>query len=104
MVYTSPMATGEGTENGKAWRFLTNHGHVFLELASNPDVRISELSDLVGITERAVVRILRDLESDGYVEVIREGRRNRYRVHANLPMRHPNLRDHAVGELVKALG
>lgn len=71
------------------WTFLTNHAHVWLCLARNPDLRLRDLAEQVGITERAVHRIVHDLAEDGYVEVHREGRRNHYRLCTDRPMRHP---------------
>lgn len=71
------------------WTFLTNHGHVLLCIAREPEIRVRELADRVGITERAVQRIVADLEGAGYVSRVREGRRNRYEVHDELPLRHP---------------
>ena len=87
----------------KGWRFLTNHGHVFLVIAGDGDLRIRDIADMVGITERAAHSIVQDLVEEGYVSVIKEGRRNRYEVHPELPFRHPNLRDHDIGEIVHIL-
>ena len=94
------MATAE---QPKTWRFLTNHAHVFLVISKDPEVRVRDIADIVGITERAAHAILQDLVDEGYVTVIKEGRRNSYEVHPELPFRHPSLRDHDVGEIVKAL-
>lgn len=94
------MATSERT---KTWTFLTNHAHVLLAIAQDPEQRIRDIADVVGITERAAHAILQDLVDDGYVTVIKEGRRNSYEVHPELPFRHPSLRDHGIGEIVKVL-
>lgn len=72
-----------------AWTFLTNHAHVLVCIARDPDARLRDLAESVGITERAVHRIVRDLSEEGYVEVSREGRRNHYRVVPGLHLRHP---------------
>ncbi|MFN9999563.1 MAG: helix-turn-helix transcriptional regulator [bacterium] len=85
------------------WTFLTNHGHVLLCLARAPDRRIRELAEDVGITERAVQRILRDLTDGGYLSVEKEGRRNHYVVRDEAPLRHPVVARHTVGELLGAL-
>ncbi len=85
------------------WTFLTNHGHVLLCLARAPDRRIRELAEDVGITERAVQRILRDLTDGGYLSVEKEGRRNHYVVRDEAPLRHPVEARHTVGELLGAL-
>jgi DNA-binding Lrp family transcriptional regulator len=71
------------------WTFFTNHAHVLFCIARNPEVRLREVAVRVGITERAVQRIVTDLEAAGYLTVMKEGRRNHYRIHAELPLRHP---------------
>ena len=85
------------------WTLLTNHGHVLIHLGRHPDARISELSDAVGITERAAQRIVADLVAAGYVERERVGRRNRYSLRPDARFRHPLERDHQVGVLLAAL-
>lgn len=82
------------------WTFLSNHAHVFLAIARDPEVRLRDVADLVGITERAVQRIVADLEAGGYLTRERTGRRNRYRLHPNLPLRHPIEQHRTVGDLV----
>ena len=86
------------------WTFLTNHAHVLVCLAEEPDVRGRDIATRVGITERAAQAIVADLVADGYVTRTREGRRNRYRVHPDAPLRHPLEHDHSVGELLVTLG
>lgn len=78
------LGNDEGT-----WTFLTNHAHVLVCLARDPSMRLRDLADAIGITERAVHRIIVELEEAGYVSRAREGRRNRYVVHASKPFRHP---------------
>ena len=85
------------------WTFLTNHAHVLLCLAADPAIRVRDVADDVGITERATLRILHDLVQAGYVSTERVGRRNRYRLRLDEPMRHPMERSRAVGMLVEAL-
>lgn len=87
-----------------SWTFLTNHAHVLVCLARDRDVRLRDVADQVGITERAAQLILADLVDEGYVSRARVGRRNRYEVHPDLPLRHPLERDHLVGELLRTLG
>jgi DNA-binding Lrp family transcriptional regulator len=82
------------------WTFISNHGHVLLAVAAEPDVRMRDLADRIGITERAVQLILNDLVDGGYVERTRVGRRNTYRVVAGRPFRHPAEAGHTVDELV----
>lgn len=90
-------------EPRSSWTFLTNHGHVLVCIATNPDVRISEIADQVGIGERAAQGIVTDLVEGGYVTRTKVGRRNRYSVNPELPLRHPLERDHQVGELLRAV-
>ena len=85
------------------WTFLTNHLHVLACLARNPELRIRDIADLIGITERATVQILSQLEASGYLTKTRVGRRNRYTVHAELPLRHPLQSGHQVGELLRVI-
>src|SRR5262249_20644744 len=82
------------------WTFLTNHTHVLLCIARDPDLRMRDVAELVGITERAVQRIVAELEEAGYVERLRNGRRNRYEVRSNLPLRHPIERPERVSSLI----
>lgn len=71
------------------WTFFTNHAHVLFCVCSEPTLRIRDLALRVGITERAVQRILAELEQDGYLTHAREGRRNVYKIHEEMPLRHP---------------
>lgn len=86
------------------WTFLTNHAHVLVCIAEEPDVRGRDIADRVGITERAAQAIVADLVADGYVTREREGRRNRYEIHPNERLRHPLEHEHTVGELLVMLG
>lgn len=72
-----------------AWTFLTNHAHVLLCIAKMPHLRMRDLAELVGITERAVQRIIADLTKEGYVEIERRGRCNTYITHGDVCLRHP---------------
>ena len=85
------------------WTFLTNHGHVLVCIAEEPDIRGRDVAARVGITERAAQSIIADLVADGYVTRNREGRRNRYVIHHDSPLRHPVESDHTVGELLDML-
>jgi DNA-binding MarR family transcriptional regulator len=85
------------------WTFLTNHAHVLLCVTKDPSTRMRDVADAVGITERAAQRIVAELVEAGYLEREREGRRNRYRVHSELPLRHPLENDHAVGTILRVL-
>ena len=85
------------------WLFLSNHGNVLLCIARDPRIRISEISDKVGIGERAAQKIVADLVANGYVVRTREGRRNRYEINPHAHLRHPLFADLEVGALVDAL-
>ena len=82
------------------WRLITNHGHVLLTVATTPDARVSEIAARVGITTRATLGILDDLEAAGYVRRTKVGRRNHYAVDGHRPFRHPAAASHEVGELL----
>ena len=86
------------------WTFLTNHAHVLLCVAENPNVRLRDVAAQVGITERAAQRIVTELEEAGYLERERDGRRNIYRLNTGMPLRHPLDRDHRIGELLTTFG
>lgn len=79
---------------------LTNHAHVLVCIARDPTMRLREIADCVGITERAAHRIVCELESAGYVTRRREGRRNSYELHPDLPLRHDLERSTDVGTLL----
>jgi len=71
------------------WSFLTNHSHVLLCISDDPDITVRDLARLVGITERAVMRIIGELDEGGVITRTREGRRNHYTITGDLPLRHP---------------
>ena len=85
---------------GGAWTFLTNHAHVLLCIADDPDIRLRDIATRVGITERAAQKIVADLSTDGYVSVTRMGRRNQYRIISGKRFRHPLESQHEVSELL----
>ena len=76
---------------------------MLLCLHRNSRARLRDIAETVGITERAAQRIVSDLVEGGYVSRQREGRRNRYVLNLNVPMRHPSQVDHEIGELVDVL-
>lgn len=86
------------------WDFLTNHAHVLTCVATDPGIRVRDIADAVGITERAAHRIVSELVEEGYLLREREGRRNRYEVVPDRPLRHPLARERKVGDLLKVLG
>lgn len=91
------------TGTTSTWTFLTNHAHVLVCLRMDPTMRVRDLADRIGVTERAAHRILTDLTEAGYVVKEREGRRNRYRLDLDHPMRHPLERSKPVRDLLDAL-
>jgi predicted transcriptional regulator len=80
---------------------FTNHAHVLVLIAQQPDLRMREIAVTVGITERAVQRIVDDLTATGYVAVTKDGRRNRYEILHDSPMQHPLAKHRKIGELVQ---
>jgi len=88
----------------KEWRFLTNYALVLVHLAEHPQITARELSASIGITERAVRKIIADLEAEGYFRKEKEGRRVRYHINPKLPFRHQTQRDKVIGKLLGALG
>ncbi len=85
------------------WSFFTNHAHTLFCLAEDPDVRLRDVADRVGITERAVQRIVHDLEENGVLTITRVGRRNQYRIHKKPRLRHEIEAHRNVGELLAFL-
>jgi predicted transcriptional regulator len=85
------------------WTFLTNHAQVLFCLAEAPDIRLRDVAERVGITERASQRILADLVDAGYVKTTRVGRRNHYTVDREHAMRHTAQAGYEIGALLEAL-
>jgi DNA-binding transcriptional ArsR family regulator len=83
------------------WTFLSNHGHILLSIARDPNIRVREIARSVGITERAVQRILGELEEAGVISRLRQGRRTHYEIDRSQPLRHPVEAAHSVGELLR---
>jgi DNA-binding IclR family transcriptional regulator len=83
------------------WTFLTNHAHVLFCIADDADARIRDMAERVGITERAVQRIIAELEAEGYISRIREGRENRYEIHSDIALRHPIEAHRTIRDLMK---
>jgi len=91
------------SSESKSWTFLTNHAQVLLCVAATPDIRLRDVAERVGITERSAQRILSELVAAGYVKTTREGRRNRYTVDREHAMRHSAQVGYEVGALLEAL-
>ncbi len=86
------------------WSFLTKHARALLFVARHPDARVRDIAAGLDVTERTVQGIVRDLADAGYVIKEREGRRNRYHVQDDLPLREPVGRNAAIGDLLRLLG
>lgn len=85
------------------WTFFSNHGHVLVCLARDHDARLRDVAVQVGITERAVQKIVRDLQDEGYLEIRKHGRRNRYRINNRKALRHSLQSGITVGQLLALL-
>lgn len=88
----------------KNWTFLSTHAQVLLWLAREPEVRVVDLAKHVGISERATYAILADLSEAGYLTRTREGRRSRYRVNLDAPMRLRVFETRKIVELLRLVG
>jgi predicted transcriptional regulator of viral defense system len=88
----------------RGWKFVTNHALVFCLIAQQPRITARDIALTVGITEKATRNIINDLEADGYVTKTREGRRIRYGIDSELPLRHEMQDDKVVGDLLELLG
>ena len=89
----SPSANLTGTSDSsgkKQWTFLSNHGHVLIFLAHDPQARVRDIASAIGITERSTQAILADLEESGYVSKKKVGRRNEYTIKLDKKFRHPS--------------
>ena len=82
---------------------MSNHAHVLVCLAIDSHMRLRDVAERVGITERAVQRIITELEEAGMLSHERTGRRNKYQIHPDQPLRHPLERDYTVGSLLGAV-
>jgi DNA-binding transcriptional regulator PaaX len=82
------------------WTFLSNHGHVIVQIKKDPDIRLTDLAAQVGVTERRVREIILDLREAGYLEVTKVGRRNSYRVIDAKQLRHSAESTHRLSELL----
>jgi DNA-binding IclR family transcriptional regulator len=85
------------------WTFLTRHAQVLLCIADDPTMRLRDIGDQVGITERAAHRIVGELIADGYLSRERQGRRNHYTLRPQLPLPDRVARNQKVGDLLAVL-
>jgi DNA-binding IclR family transcriptional regulator len=85
------------------WAFLTNHARVLVCIGHDPGVRLRDIGERVGITERAAHRIVAELVGAGYITRKRNGRRNRYTINVHLPLPDAIAREQSVGALLEIL-
>ena len=85
------------------WTFLTNHAQVLVCIAGDPGIRLRDIGDRVGITERAAHRIVGQLTESGYITRRRNGRRNQYAINLDVRLHDPIAHERNVGELVEVL-
>ena len=90
-------------DNARDWAFLTNHALVLLSIARDPGIRLRDIGDKVGITERAAQRIVTELGVAGYITRKRTGRRNQYTINAHLPLPDAIAREQKIGALLEIL-
>ena len=90
-------------DSPSSWTFLTNHAHVLILLSQNSSMVIRQVATQVGITERAVQRIIADLQHDGFIERAKVGRKNHYHISQKMPLRHPIEAHRTIGDLIKLI-
>ena len=90
-------------DGAPSWSFLTNHAQVLLCIAHDPGVRLREIGEAVGITERAAHRIVVELAAAGYISRRRNGRRNLYTIKSHLPLPDPLAREQKIGDLLAVM-
>ena len=93
----------EPKDQGTSWAVLSNHGHALIYLATEPDLRLVDLAEHLGVRERSAHRIVSELVAAGYVQRERYGRRVRYTVDRRKPLRRPDFKDTSIGDLVDLL-
>ena len=94
---------GSKADAAYGWTFLTNHAHVLAVLHNNPEMVLRQVALEVGITERAVHRIVQELEEEGFIERERVGRQNHYRIREERPLRHPIESHRKIGDLLRLI-
>ncbi|MCH9679799.1 MAG: winged helix-turn-helix domain-containing protein [Deltaproteobacteria bacterium] len=99
----STASSRRATSDEHAWTFVSNYAHVLVCVARDPNVTLRRIAEQVGVTERAVHRIVTELETVGVVTRVREGRRNHYDLDVTVPLRHPLEADNTVGDLLAGL-
>jgi DNA-binding transcriptional ArsR family regulator len=87
-------------QRARAWSFVSKHGQVLLAIARDPELRVSEIAEAVGVAERSAYRLLADLVDAGYLHRKRLGRRNIYQLAFEVRLGGPIVGDHTLGQLV----
>ena len=98
-----PLPAAPPAPARSAWTFLTNHGHVLLAVAADPQARVADIAARVGITARSTLQILKDLEDTGYLHRARDGRRTHYAIEPHQHFRHPAVARWEVDGLIRLL-
>jgi len=88
----------------KPWTFITHHAQVLLAVARDPSVRVNEVAEATGITERYVYQLLSDLQKAGYVRRRRNGRRNQYELKPELALGDPVIEERPLRQLLALIG
>lgn len=101
MAYSCLMARKPTPQIPKQWTFFSNHGHAIILLHQQPELTVREMAQTIGITERALLSIMADLQEYGCITIKKEGRRNRYKILASVHFRHPIEADFTIGTLLK---
>src|SRR5438034_11559929 len=99
----NPRSSVVARNGTPTWSFLTNHAQVLLCIAQDPGIRLREIGETVGITERAAHRIVVELAAAGYITRKRNGRRNHYTIQSHLPLPDPLAREQKIGDLLALL-
>lgn len=89
--------------SAQRWTFLSTHGQVLVWIARDGGIRLRDLGDRVGITERAAHRIVTELSAAGYITRQKNGRRNQYEINLDLPLPDPLGTEQSIGELIEIL-
>jgi predicted transcriptional regulator len=88
----------------KNWTFLSHHAHILIALDKDPDSKIEDLAEILGVTPRSVVNVLNDLVDGGYLTKSKLGRRNHYQISKDAYLRHATSAQKRVGDLIQSLG
>ncbi len=88
---------------GQDWTVLSNHGIALVCVARDPGIRLRDLADRMGVSDRTAFGVVDDLIEGGYLRRYKDGNRNRYEINPEAPLRHPTMDDHWVGELLVVL-